>query len=374
MKYVVKEFVASYLAFFARLVLRERRPRIIGVTGSVGKTTTKEAIYAALSIPAARPIIGVVGKSAGNLNTEIGLPLAVLLYDEVPEGVLGWALVLLTVPIRALSLATIIMYPNTMVLEYAADRPGDIRRLTKIARPDIAVVTAAGPAHLEKFGTVLKVAEEKSRLAQAVGPHGLVVLARDNSHTAAMARGLHAEVRTAPGRGVKLAENIAVILARHLQLPEREIGQALKKFGDLSGRLNVKKRATGILIDDTYNANPLSMELAIDTLTELAPAKARRVAILGHMAELGAETERYHIEIGMYARGRVDLLIGVGKPSLLYNAEYWYPTSVAAAEAVMEHIRPSDAILVKGSRSATMERVVVALLKQSEEGHGSHKS
>jgi len=270
------------------------------------------------------------------------------------------------------ALATFLIYPSTMILEYAADRPGDIRRLTRLARPDIAVVTAAGPAHLEKFGSVLRVAEEKRRLATAVSPDGLVVLARDNLHTAAMARGLHAEVRTAPGRGMKLAENIAMLIARHLQLPENPTRSALKKFTGLSGRLHVVSQGKGILIDDTYNANPLSMELAIDTLCEVAPAKARRVAILGYMAELGHETERYHIEIGTYARERVDLLIGVGKPSLLYNAAYWYPTSAAAATAVLEHLRPTDAVLVKGSRSASMERVVRAIHKRSEEGHGSH--
>lgn len=372
MKALIKQFVAGYLGFWARLVLRERRPRIIGVTGSVGKTTTKEAIFCALSTQSARVIIGTVGKSAGNLNTEIGLPLAVLAYDEVPEGFWFWLATLITVPIRALVLATLANYPAVLVLEYAADRPGDIRRLVAIAPPEMAVVTAAGPAHLALFKTVERVAREKAELIRSVSPAGLVVLARDDSFTSAMARDTHAPVIKVSGRGKELAVSIAKVIAEHLHIPPSATAAALKKFNGLAGRLVTQRAGKMLILDDTYNANPLSMALALDTLFELAPKTARRVAILGFMAELGAASEEQHIEIGRYARSRVEFLIAVGRDAQLYNADYWYPSSQAAAASILDHIRPTDAVLVKGSRSAKMEKVVTALTDWSKEGYGNH--
>lgn len=371
MKRLVKKFATGYFTFWARFVLRERRPRIIGVTGSVGKTTTKEAIFAALSTPDAQKIIGSVGRSAGNLNTELGLPLAILLFDTSPNGWLSWFMLVITAPVRALILSSFAAYPGTLILEYAADRPGDIGRLIKVARPDIAVVTAAGPAHLEKFITVERVVEEKGKLARAVSPAGLVVLARDNSHVSAMARGLHAPVKKVAGRGMTLSRGIAQAIADHFGILPTSTTKALQKFASLTGRLAMRKRGGALLIDDTYNANPLSMELALDTLAEQAPKGVRKVAILGHMAELGDKTEYYHLEIGKYARSRVDVLIAVGQHSMLYDGDYWYPTSAVAADRVGEHLRPTDAVLVKGSRSAAMEKVVRALEASAKEKNGS---
>lgn len=344
----------------------ERRPRVIGITGSVGKTTTKEAIAAVLQSKSARDVVGLADKSTGNLNTEIGLPLAILGYDQVPSGFLGWLGLIVSVPIRTLVLLTIARYPAILILEYAADRPGDISRLVRIARPEVAVITAVGPAHLEQFRSVLAVAKEKQRLAEAVPPTGLVVLGRDNTFTAAMDRGVVAPVRKVPGRGRQLAEAIAQVVADYFHIPRSDTRAALKDFRAVTGRLEVKRRGKAIIIDDTYNANPLSMELALDTLVELAPTGSRKVAILGYMAELGESSERYHIEIGRLARSRVDLLIGVGKYAILYDADFWYPTSSTAAREVRSHLRPTDTILVKGSRSAAMEKVVAALIGKEE--------
>ncbi len=361
MKKFFRNLTVNYLRFWAGWVLRERRPRIVGVTGSVGKTTTKEAVAAVLMHQQARPLLGLVGKSEGNLNTEFGLPIAVLLYQAAPDSPLGWLFLLVSVPFRALALATAANYPAILVLEYAADRPGDIRRLASLAHPEVAIVTAVGPAHLELFKSVEAIAKEKGQLVRAVAPTGMAVLARDNSFVAAMEDWTRARVVKVPGRGIVLAQHMAETVADYFGLPVAITQAALKDFHSLHGRLEMKQFNNWTLIDDTYNANPLSMELALDTLAENAAEKSRRVAFLGDMRELGAEAERYHAEVGAYARTRVDLLIAVGDNAQAYQADQWYPTSAAAAQAARQFLEAHDTVLVKGSRGVHMEKVVEAL-------------
>lgn len=360
MKNVLRNLTVGYLGFWASWVVRERKPRIVGVTGSVGKTTTKEAVAAVLSHPKARAILGLVGKSEGNLNTEIGLPLAVLRYQAAPSSPWGWASLLVSVPLRAAALASVARYPAILVLEFAADRPGDIRRLASLAHPEVAIVTAVGPAHLELFTSVAAVANEKGQLVRAAAPDGLVVLARDNSHVAAMEDWTSATVVKVPGRGATLAQGIARRVGEYFGLPGEIADIALKDFHSLHGRLETKKIGSWTIIDDTYNANPLSMELALDTLAEHA-AQGRRVAFLGDMRELGEEADRYHTEIGQYARQRVDLLIAVGEHARRYAADHWYPTSAAAAAEAASLLQAEDLVLIKGSRGIRMERIVEAL-------------
>lgn len=373
MKESLMQLVANYLLFWAQLVLRGRRPRIVGITGSVGKTTTKEAVAAVLMHPRAKVFLGLVGKSVGNLNTEIGLPLAVLQIPAAPRDLVSWMVLLFMVPWRVVFLTYVFDYPAILVLEYAADRPGDIKQLVRVAPPEVAVVTAVGPAHLERFGTPAHIAKEKAALVRSVLPTGLVILARDNSLTSAMSRETQAPVTQVAGRGQALSLNIARAVADYFALPRELVQEALKDFTSLEGRLSVTHWVGGLLIDDTYNANPLSMELALDTLLEQAPSGTRRVAILGDMRELGEASEDYHQRIGRYARERADVVVAVGKYAALYDGDYWYPTSLEASLAIGTLVQTGDTILVKGSRGVTMERVVVALTnKHPKEQRGTH--
>lgn len=369
MRRYIRSLFVHYLRFWASSVLRERRPRIVGVTGSVGKTTTKEAIAAVLLQPAAQPLIGLVGKSEGNLNTEIGMPLAILRYDAAPHSTLGWLALGLSVPFRAIALMSLASYPAILVLEYAADRPGDIRRLAALAHPEVAVVTAVGPAHLELFKTVTAVAREKAQLVRAAAPTGLVILARENSHVAAMEDLTHAQVKKVPGRGIELAQGVAQAVGTYFGLPQRIVTEGFKDFHSLQGRLETKRISSWSVIDDTYNANPLSMELALDTLTETAPAESRRVAFLGDMRELGSQSEHYHRLIGEYARSRADLVIAVGDHARAYQGSHWYPTSSAAAHEAADFLRPGDHVLIKGSRGVHMEKIIDALEHRAAAGH-----
>lgn len=369
----MKLLLEKYLFFWARLVIAERAPRIVGVTGSVGKTTTKEAIAAVLGHDAARPFIGLVGKSNGNLNTEIGLPLAILRFSETPKNWLGWLWLVIFLPFKTLFLITLAAYPTVLILEFAADKPGDIKKLRNLVQPDVAVVTAVGPAHLLQFKNLERVAREKSKLVHFVPPSGLVILGRDNSFTSAMSEETHATVKKIPGRGLELAQGIARAVAEYWSIPKHAVTQALADFKAVGGRLDVKNLKAFKVIDDSYNANPLSMELALDTLAESTlPQKARRVAFLGEMRELGEQSEHYHIEVGRSARQHADVVVAVGKHAQLYDGDYWFADSQSAGNNVSEIVNKGDFILVKGSRAVEMERVVHALQQLAKEGYGIH--
>lgn len=252
-------------------------------------------------------------------------------------------------------------YPSLLVLEYAADRVGDIKRLVQLAPPRIGVVTAVGPAHLERFGTVAQVAHEKAALIRCLPPNGLALLARDNSWVYAMERETHAPVKFIAGRGLTLASRIALEIAKFFHISPEIVQEALTTLPPMAGRLHRARIGSTLLIDDTYNANPLSMELAIDSLVEAARPGQRRVALLGQMNELGAASAYYHEQIGQYARERVDLSIGVGPAAKAYQFSVWYPTSNHLAQVIDQWLKPGDAILMKGSRGVRMEQVVAAL-------------
>ena len=193
-----------YLAFWARRVLRAHNPRVVGITGSVGKTTTKEMIAAALMHPDALAMVGRVWKTPGNMNNNVGLPLTVLGYQGWAESAVGWLTLLASVPFRSLRLVRSSDYAEVLVLEYAAGWDGSVPHLARLAPPTVAVVTAIGPSHLERFGTVDGVAEEKSALVRAVPASGLVLLGADTPGSANMACLSAAPVRLVPGEGKRV--------------------------------------------------------------------------------------------------------------------------------------------------------------------------
>jgi UDP-N-acetylmuramoyl-tripeptide--D-alanyl-D-alanine ligase len=162
-----------------------------------------------------------------------------------------------------------------------------------------------------------------------------------------------------------LSKNIARVVARRLGVPDQAVESALEAAGATKGRLNRLQARDLTVIDDSYNANPLSMRLGLDTLAEAAPAGCRRVAILGTMGELGAESERYHREIGQHARRCADLVIGVGDMGRRYAPDRWFEDSESCARAIGGLVSPGDWLLVKGSASVAMSRVVDRLMRDA---------
>jgi UDP-N-acetylmuramoyl-tripeptide--D-alanyl-D-alanine ligase len=341
--------------------------RIVAITGSTGKTSTKDILAALLA--GAMP----TAASPQNLNTEVGLPLAIL----------------------AAPAAT-----RALVLEMAMRGPGQIAELTAIARPHVGVIVNVGPAHLELLGSLEAVAAAKAELiagldagSVAVVPAGEPLLAahlRDDVRTIAFGEG--GEVRLL-GRG---ADGVVTIEddGERLQLQPsfsqahnlRNLLAAVAAAGALgvapSGRLDVSFSAMRgqrellsdrvQLIEDCYNANPMSMRAAIDDLAA-SPHEGRLVAVLGDMLELGAQGAAFHREIGEHAgRAGVDLLVTVGPLAAEMAGAFGGESRVledaaAAAATVPEMLRAGDTVLLKASRGVGLERVAAAL----RDGDGS---
>lgn len=354
----------SYLIFWAKLVYRLRKPLIVSITGSVGKSTTTALVAHVLSTPAAMAVTGPVGSTFSNMNDDVGVSATLLRYRDVLE--LPWeyhrrVAMFFAIAWRALRALALRDYPKVMVLECGAGWTASLARIATIAPPTISVVTRIGAAHLEKLRTIEGVVREKGALVRAVPPSGLVVLGREHAFVSELQRMSRAPVVVVPGHGVELSQNVARAVCNYLHIPADACEAALETFKRPEGRLNTMDLPAGTVIDDTYNANPMSMQLALDTLAQLGGRQRRRIAVLGPMGELGDDASRYHVELGAYARERADLLIGVGAPSREYAADHWFATSEDCVAAIERIVAAGDVVLVKGSASAKMPLIVERL-------------
>jgi UDP-N-acetylmuramoyl-tripeptide--D-alanyl-D-alanine ligase len=351
----VEDTVAA-LGALGRAWRRELGCPAVGVTGSTGKTTTKD-ILAALLRPRLR-----AHSNRENLNTEIGLPLALLEAERATE---------------------------VLVLEMAMRGEGQIAELAAIAEPSVAVVVNVGPVHLELLGTVERVAAAKAELIRDLPAGGTCVVPAGDPLLAAHLRDDLETITFGPGGDValrSLEDGHARIDARGagivLELPFREPYNVLNTLAAVaaatalgvepSGRVEVRfssmrgevvELAGGVtVVNDCYNANPMSMRAALDHLAG-CPAE-RRIAVLGGMAELGGEADRYHREVGEQADELgIDVLVTVGEDALAFAPGFSGQTySVATPEeagALLEELAlPGDRVLVKGSRSVGLERVL----------------
>ncbi len=379
--WVVATDVARATQSWARYVLAQQRPQIVGITGSVGKTTAKEAIAAVLS---ARH---TVFKNRANYNGLYGLPIVL---GELQAG------------------------QRIAVLEMAADHFGEMARLCEIAPPEIAVVTGVEPAHLETFGTLDAIAREKGELVEALPAGGLAILNADDARVLAMSSRTAARIVTfgaGPGpRGADVhAADIQVtreglcfraetpagqcavrlrLLGRHqvyaalaaiaaglaFQVPLEHIVARLAEMPPIPGRLNpLQGRLGSLLLDDTYGASPAAVEAALDALAALEGR--RKIAVLGDMLELGDFEIAGHEQVGRHAARVVDLLVTKGvharriaesarAAGLRAEQAVVTYTCEDAAKAVLAQLGPGDLVLLKGSLATRMEQVTRALLDE----------
>jgi UDP-N-acetylmuramoyl-tripeptide--D-alanyl-D-alanine ligase len=349
---------------------RELGARVIGVTGSTGKTSTKDLLLAVLK-PNRRTFA-----SRANFNTEIGLPLEIL---AAPAGT------------------------EVMVLEMGMRAKGQIAELGAIAEPDVAVIVSVGPVHLELLGTVEAVAAVKAELIEALAPGGTAVVPanepllaphlRDDIEIVTFGSGgdvelldadaEHVEIgfrAEAPGAAPDRIELEFAFSQAHLRTDLLAAVAAARAVGvRAQGRIELALSAGrgqriilpgGVtLIDDCYNANPMSTRAALDDLAASAGATGgtRRVAVLGDMLELGPSAREYHVELGEYAQAAgVDLLVTVG-PLAAAIAERFegqvhsVADAAEAAQLVPQLVAPGDLVLVKASRGLALELVCEAL-------------
>jgi UDP-N-acetylmuramoyl-tripeptide--D-alanyl-D-alanine ligase len=334
---------------------------LVGITGSTGKTSVKDITRALLPRR--------VHASPENFNTEIGMPLALLAAPPETE---------------------------ILVMEMAMRGMGQIAELCEIAEPTVAAITNVGPVHLELLGTVEAIAEAKAEILGGLGPEGRAVVPEDAE---ALEPHLHDRLTTltfGPGGDV-FALDSRVATARTDARIGSPLGEAdftfpFEEAHNLTNALcavaigvaldiapaEMAPRAAGIgfsrlrgerielqgeilLLNDCYNANPISMRAAVEHLGAQV-TRGRRIAVLGGMAELGPEGPQFHEEIGALVRGLgISPLIGVGELARDYAPDEWAPDPLAAAEIVRDLLRPEDVALIKGSRSVGLEALTDVL-------------
>ncbi|MFA7236847.1 MAG: UDP-N-acetylmuramoyl-tripeptide--D-alanyl-D-alanine ligase [Phycisphaeraceae bacterium] len=384
--------VAHTLEALTRLAAAYRRSlttHVIAITGSVGKTTTKQLLHAILS-PHFRG-----SASPKSYNNHIGVPLTLLNVHPADRYV---------------------------IVEVGSNAPGEIASLAKIIEPDVAIITAVGMAHVEKLGGLPGVAAEKSALLRYLRPNGLAIVNGDAPILAEFLKPVPSVIRfgrendcdlrltdcRALGRCLRFTINnrasfemgllgehnainalAAIAAARHLHLNDPQIADALAKVQPPPMRLNIRDLGSSItLINDAYNANPESMKAALAVLASHQPdaPRARRVAVLGDMGELGEQSPSLHRQLGrQLAESPIDFAILIG-PNMLYAAETltksWPPARVhviaswtdQTPDQVAALLQPDDLVLLKASRYMGLERIVPAIEQRYEKGDKSHET
>lgn len=361
-KQLLIDWLTTYIFALAKILLAIYKPMIIGVTGSVGKTTTKEAIAHLLASTGKR-----VGKTGGNLNAELGIGLTILGYDHSPA-IWEWPFALVRLHFNWLFAALHMRpLPAYLVLEMGIDRLGDMTRLTQSIKPDIGVITWIGEGHhLEFLVDAPTIAREKGQLLAALPADGLAIIPQKDPNKEILSQLASAPISYFESSGIQSTAEIAAIIGQRLGIDEQSIKQAQATFIQPKGRLN---KFAGIndsqVLDDSYN---MSLPAAKEALRLLAVSKAKRkVAILGDILEQGKFEEKFHQTLADLAHKQADLVIGVGRRMRKVKTDYWFASPEEAAREVAKLIKAGDLILVKGSQGMRMEKVSLALAADATE-------
>ncbi len=401
--------VVYLLAILSRGIIHKYKPIIIMVTGSVGKTSTKDAIAAALSGSF------FLRKSKKSYNSEFGVPLTIIGSKNPWNNPLAWikvfqeALTLLILPNH---------YPKLLVLEVGADRPGDLMRILRIATPDVTVVTLLPdvPVHVEAYSTPQAVRDEEFAPAYALSQSGSLIVSADDMYARIMSerlsvnvttygisdeanvriskiktylqneivKGMQAEVTIngkvkdlvvcgSVGRQQLAPAAAALAVASSLGIRVSSALNGLKDYTPPPGRGRVLSgKNESIIIDDSYNASPAAVEEALATLTTLT-ASNRRIAVLGDMLELGRFSVEEHVRVGVLAAKAANILVVVGvrarkiadaalESGMKKDNVFIFNNSKDAIQKLNDLIEKGDLVLVKGSQSVRTEIIVEALL------------
>ena len=413
---IMKQLLQHILAYLAKKILAKYKPKVVGITGSIGKTSAKEAVFAVLASAFN------TRTNIKNYNNELGVPLTIIGVETGGHSIIGW----LKVFQKAFQLLANFdkEYPEMLVLEMGADKPGDISYLTDIASCHVGVVTRIGPAHLEAFKSIENIVKEKQKIITHLNKNDFAILNYDDELVRKMDKKTEAQVISygytddSLVRAIDFAEQgegwhiagikfkinykgsvvpvfLPGVVGRH-QINSALIGAAvglafgmnliqisesLKNYHAPLGRMHlIEGKNETLIIDDTYNSSPTAVEAAVKTLADLQIGQVeRKVAVLGDMLELGDYSQEAHEKIGaQVAESKCDVLVAVGgfAPSFASGAEkaglsknniYCFADSNLAQNKISDIIKQHDLVLVKGSQGARMERVVKALMKHPEE-------
>ncbi len=413
----MKKILYLKLKILAKLILLRYRPLVIAITGSIGKTSTREALSLVLSKKFR------LAKTYKNYNNEVGLPLTIIAEQSPGKNIFAWFKVFC----RAWKIIIFRQanYPEVLVLEMGADRPGDLEYLCSIAQPNISVVTAVSYSHLEFFNSLEGVKKEKETLVRKLDPMGLAVLNYDNDLSREMAEISKSKVLTygfmpeadlvaqdvkynfdkgdyeltginfklnfrgsivpvfmknAISPGAVYAVLAATACGLELGLNLVDIANSLSDFVLPRGRMNVLPGINhSFIIDDTYNSSPEACLSALDVLGKIKiEAGAKKYAVLGDMLEIGSFSKEGHRQVGeKVAKIAAHCLITVGDISLNIaksakeqglsdDCIFNFNNSLEAAKFISTRIEPGDIILVKGSQGVRMEKVVYEIMGEKD--------
>ncbi len=414
MKTTLRKIIAYILQIESRLIISKYKPKIIAITGSVGKTSTKDAIYAVISG------VSYVRKSDKSYNSEIGLPLTILGIPNGWNNPFSWLKNIL----KGLWLFIIPhQYPKWLVLEVGVGHPGDMDRTVSWLKTDVVIITAIGetPAHIEFFNSRKHLIEEKSKLIKTLKKDGLLILNADDEDVLKMGESsrhrtltygfkegagilasgdsifyddkgvpkgvifrideggtsLPVTIDGVFGRNHIYASLASLALALALKFNIINAIDALKNYDVSPGRMRLLLGVDdSLIIDDTYNSSPIACESALKTFAEIKNKK-RKVAVLGDMLELGKHTKEAHRNVGIIAKEYTDVLVVVGSRAKdikggaleagMNEANIFeFLNSYEASDFIKTFVKKGDLVLVKGSQGMRMERVVEAILLDKE--------
>lgn len=418
---MLRRILQFILKILAKLVLWKYKPVIVAVTGSVGKTSTKEAIYAVLGSHFGE---GQVRRNERNYNNEIGVPLTIFGLETGGRSIGTWFCRFLKI---FLMLIFREKYPKILVIEMGADRPGDIKYLTKFVKARVGVVTAIGdiPVHVEFFESPQALALEKKKLVDSLKPDGVAVLNYDDDMVRVMGEGARVKVLTygfdeganiratnyevRPAdldeegifgavtfklnyKGSAVPVKLVNVLGKHQVYPALaaavvgiifnlnlvDVSEGLRGYKFLPGRMKLLKGIKHtLIIDDSYNAAPLSTLAALETLKDFSSQleEGKIIAVLGDMLEIGKYTPEAHEQVGRKAAEVVDLLFTVGgrakfiaegarAKGMANDKIFEFHTSEEAGRPLQDIIKQGDIILIKASRAMKMEEIVKEIMAE----------
>lgn len=400
MKKFLLKIVENYLATLARSKILRSKPKIVAITGSYGKTSTKEAIFSVLQ----NNFGNHVGKNWGNMNSTVGLPMAVLGLKNYHFG-LG----ILGDLFKSFWNYLFYKMPNILVLELGIDKPGEMDKLLKIIKPNVAILTGVAETHLEELKDISGVRVEKMKLLESLPKDGLALINADDKNIGDIKFEIGANVLTFGEKGeihyknFQVTENgsqfdlvfedtenviiskliakhsinsllVAFGVAKYFQISDEKIIQTLEKIKPEKGRMNLIKAKNGILIiDDSYNSSPASAIAALKALSDFK-FSGRKVAILGNMNELGKDSDLLHQKVGKSLPKNIDLFVfvgpnadnfakGVAEINIDSKKIIKIDNTKKLIEKIDDIIKAGDLVLVKASQNnMRFERVVAKLI------------
>ncbi len=364
MKTRIRQWVEKLLWSRVAGFLNSYQGEVIVVTGSIAKTSTKEAIFILLSRAFGRQS---VWRTPGNLNTRFGVGLALVGFRSQPNFWLWIKLIWRLWFVRPNRLTGRLLSKKYLIFELAADKPGDFNFLLGFIKPTLAVVTAIGPAHLEFFGSTENLAREKEKVVRACAASGgRAVLNQSDKRVAQMAKLLPPNrVSWFRAELPDIANQAARRVGTMFRIDQGLIKQSLART-KLAGRGRLIRTQNGAtVIDDSYNANPLSIKaslIQLDRLWSKRGRKGRKLALIGDMLELGRYEALAHREVGREARQVVDQLLTYGQASRSMKASRHFTQKHDAAEYLGQILLPDDIVLIKASRGMGLDEVVEELV------------